>query len=69
MKLTVPAVRPTAPDPHRQEVSDLTVRLLAEIDALLAASGWPAATAPASASTGVAGHLAQPLDRPQVGEH
>jgi hypothetical protein len=38
MKLTIPAIRPAAPDTHRQEVSELTVNLLKEIDAVLSES-------------------------------
>jgi hypothetical protein len=38
MKLTLPAIRPAEPDPHRQEVSEHTLGLLGQIDALLAES-------------------------------
>jgi hypothetical protein len=39
MKLALPVVRPAVPDPHRQEVSQQTMELLAQIDELLAAAG------------------------------
>jgi hypothetical protein len=36
MKLMVPAIKPPAPDANRQEASEATAHILAEIDALLA---------------------------------
>lgn len=38
MKLMVPAIKPVVDDGHRQEASEQTAHLLAEIDALLSES-------------------------------
>jgi len=38
MKLVLPIVKPAAPDPRREEVSDQTRQLLEQIDALIAAA-------------------------------
>jgi len=38
MKLTIPAIRPPAPGSHREEISQQTLQLLAEIDAVLASA-------------------------------